>query len=129
MPFHIAGPLYRVHNNVMRKTKAERLSDAVVFQRGKISPPQVTRGTLVIKALASFLESLRGVTKGFQKAAKKNNVNLQDIERLAELTSRITSRLPAAVNEPLQPSQRLTQPPESIDKVVDTPDIASAELL
>ena len=89
---------YRVHNNVMKKTKAERLSDAVVFQHRKINPPQVTRGTLVIKALASFLESLRGATKGFQKAAKKNNVNLRDIEQLAELTSRVTARLPAVTN-------------------------------
>ena len=70
---------YRVYNNVMTKTKAERLSDAVVFQHNKINPPKPTNATLVIKALASFLESIKGVTKGFRKAALKNSVNMKDI--------------------------------------------------
>ena len=119
---------YRVHNNVMTKTKAERLSDAVVFQHNKIGPPKPTNATLVIKALASFLESIKGVTKGFRKAALKNSVNMKDIERLAELTSSMTSKLPEVADDPVQVPSRLTQPTESIDEVVERPNIARDEL-
>ena len=119
---------YRVHNNVMKKTKAERLSDSVVFQHGKISPPKPTNATLVIKALASFLESIKGVTRGFRKAALKNGVNMKDIERLVEVTSRLTSKLPETADEPVQISQRLAQPINPIDEVVHRRDVATAEL-
>ena len=119
---------YRVHNNVMTKTKAERLSDSVVFQHGKIGPPKPTNATLVIKALASFLQSIKGVTKGFQKAALKNGVNMRDIERLTEVTSRLTSQLPEVADEPVQVSSRFTQPIEPVDRVVDRPNVARDEL-
>ena len=95
-----------MHNNVMTKTKAERLSDSVVFQHGKIGPPKPTNATLVIKALASFLESIKGVTRAFQKAALKNGVNTRDIKQLAELTSCVTSKLPKVANKPVRVSQR-----------------------
>ena len=112
----------------MTKTKAERLSDSVVFQHGKIGPPKPTNATLVIKALALFLESIKGVTKGFRKAALKNGVNMRDIERLTEVTSRLTSNLPEVADTPIQVSPRFTQPLENVDKVIDRPNVAKDEL-
>ena len=100
---------YQVHNNVMTKTKAERLSDSVVFQHGKIGPSMLTNATLVIKALALFLESIKGVTKGFRKAALKNGVNMRDIERYENSSRRlmVASKAKQCVDRYAQGSRRL----------------------
>ena len=53
---------------------------------------------------------------------------MRDIERLTEVTSRLTSKLPEVADTPVQVSPRFTQPIEPVDKVIDRPNVAKNEL-
>ena len=96
-----SGDHYRTHNAYMHATRAERLSDTVEFQHRSITRPTVSHGDRVTRALASFVEAIKSMTKGATAGAAKAGVNMKDLEQLAEVTSRLTAqqqdlaRLPA----------------------------------
>ena len=96
----MSGDHYRTHNNFMRDTKAKRLSDTVEFQLKGITRPAISHTDYVINALGSFVNSIKSMTKGATADAKKNGVNMKDLQQLAEVTSKITTKLPDIAEHP-----------------------------
>ena len=113
-----SGDHYRTHNNFIRDTKAERLSDIVEFQHKSITRPAISHADCVINALGAFVNSIKSMTKGATAGAKKNGVNMKDLHQLAEVTSRITTNLPDIAECPA-PSTR----PNPLSMVYNKPTI------
>ena len=95
-----SGDHYRTHNAYMHDTRAERLSDTVKFQHRSITRPSVSHGDRVTRALASFVEAVKSMTKGATAGATKAGVNMKDLEQLAEVTSRLTAQQPELARLP-----------------------------
>ena len=77
---------YRVHNLAIKSTKAERLSDTVVFMHKRITQPTVTHGDLIAKQVGDLNATLKGMSNS------RNNADFNDLQQLAEATSRLVTR-------------------------------------
>ena len=109
-----SGEQYRTDNIFMKDTRAEQLSDTVVFQHSTV--PIISHADRIINVMTALSNLTIGM---IPKGAKKAKINMHDIKCLAEVTKRITAQQPDIAGLPSQNELRnaiSTQNPLSATK-------------
>ena len=78
----------------IKKTKAKRLSDTIIFMHDQITHPTISHVDAVISALSYFVKFVERMATKNTALAKKNGVNMKDLTNLAEMAARITGNHP-----------------------------------
>ena len=81
----------------MKETRAERLSDTVVFQHPTV--PVISHADRIVNAITTLSRLITGM---IPKGARKNEINMRDLKCLADVTNRITAQQPDIAGRPSQ---------------------------